>query len=160
MAREADPADHAYIVPAFSGLGAPYWQADAEAAIIGMRRTTGQKEIVKAGLSAIAYQITDVVKLMQQAADLSDVELRVDGGPTRNGWLMQFQSDITNAVLRVPQAEELSAIGVAYAAGLSIGLYDEDIFSKTVYKTFCPQMQQEERDALYQSWLDAVKRVL
>ena len=160
MAREADPADHAYIVPAFSGLGAPYWQANAEAAIIGMRRTTGQKEIVKAGLSAIAYQITDVVKLMQQAASLPDVELRVDGGPTRNSWLMQFQSDITNAVLRVPQAEELSAIGAAYAAGLSIGLYDEDIFSKTVYKTFCPQMEQQDRDTLYQGWLDAVKRVL
>jgi len=160
MAREADPADHAYIVPAFSGLGAPYWQANAEAAIIGMRRTTGQKEIVKAGLSAIAYQITDVVRLMQQDADLPDVELRVDGGPTRNSWLMQFQSDITNAVLRVPQVEELSAIGAAYAAGLSIGLYDEDIFNKTIYQTFHPQMEQQERNTLYQGWLDAVKRVL
>ncbi len=160
LARAADPADHAYVVPAFSGLGAPYWRSDAEAAIIGMRRTTGRKEIVKAGLSCIAYQIADVVKLMQQEASIEEIELRVDGGPTRNSWLMQFQSDILHAELRVPQAEELSAIGAAYAAGLSTGVYSKDIFSKTVYKTFRPEMAEDERNRLYQGWQDAVKRVL
>jgi glycerol kinase len=160
LAREADPADHAYVVPAFSGLGAPYWRSDAEAAIIGMRRTTGRKEIVKAGLSCIAYQIADVVKLMQKETAIDKVELRVDGGPTRNSWLMQFQSDILNAELRVPEAEELSAIGAAYAAGLSTGVYPEDIFTKTAYKAFHPSMTEERRTRLYQGWQDAVKRVL
>lgn len=160
MARAANPADRTYLVPAFSGLGAPYWRSDVSAAIIGMSRTTGRNEVVRAGLSCIAYQIADIVLLMQKEAGIDHIELRVDGGPTRNGWLMQFQSDILACPVMVPQAEELSGIGAAYAAGLGVGLYGEEVFSRAVYKPFHPQMDQEERDTLYQGWKSAVDSIL
>ena len=160
MARAANPADRTYLVPAFSGLGAPYWRSDVSAAIIGMSRTTGRNEVVRAGLSCIAYQIADIVLLMQKEAGIDHIELRVDGGPTRNGWLMQFQSDILACPVMVPQAEELSGIGAAYAAGLGVGLYGEEVFSRAVYQPFNPQMEQEERTALYRGWKAAVDSIL
>ena len=128
LAEQANPSDKTYLVPAFSGLGAPYWRSDVSAAFIGMSRTTGRAELVRAGLEAIAYQITDIVLLMQQEAGIPQVELRVDGGPSRNGWLMQFQSDMLRCPVLVPEAEELSCVGVAYAAGMALGMYGEDIF--------------------------------
>ena len=160
MARAANPADRTYLVPAFSGLGAPYWRSDVSAAIIGMSRTTGRNEVVRAGLACIAYQIADIVLLMQKEAGIDHIELRVDGGPTRNGWLMQFQSDILACPVMVPQAEELSGIGAAYAAGLGVGLYGEEVFSRAVYQPFNPQMEQEERTALYRGWKAAVDSIL
>ena len=84
----------------------------------------------------------------------------MDGGPTRNGWLMQFQSDILACPVMVPQAEELSGIGAAYAAGLGVGLYGEEVFSRAVYQPFNPQMEQEERTALYRGWKAAVDSIL
>ena len=93
-----------------------------------MSRTTGRAELVRAGLEAIAYQITDIVQLMQQEANIPEIELRVDGGPSRNKWLMQFQSDMLKSPVLVPEAEELSCVGVAYAAGMALGLYDDSIF--------------------------------
>ena len=159
IARSANPGDHTYLVPAFSGLGAPYWDSDARAAFIGMSRTTGQAELVKAGLDSIAYQITDIVKAMGETASLPIGELRVDGGPTGNAYLMQFQSDLLGIPVRVPDSEELSGIGAAYAAGLSEGIFTDEVFHVLKRSSYLPQMAAEERDEKYAGWKDAVRRV-
>lgn len=160
MAKAANPQDRTYLVPAFSGLGAPYWRSDVSAAFVGMSRTSGRKELVKAGVEAIAYQITDVVQLMQKQAGIAEVELRVDGGPTRNKWLMQFQSDMLGCPVMVPSAEELSAMGAAYAAGLGLGLYTKDVFSNTKYERYAPRMAEEDRKKKYEGWKAAVQTIL
>lgn len=125
LARRAIKEDKLYLVPAFSGLGAPYWDSEAKASIVGMSRTTKKAEFVRAALECIAYQITDIVNAMSEDAEISVKQLCVDGGPTRNSYLMQFQSDILGASVLVPNAEELSAIGPAYAAGYRLGLWGE-----------------------------------
>ena len=156
LARAAHPEDTAYLVPAFSGLGAPYWNSGARAILCGMTRTTGRNEIVRAALNCIAFQITDIVKAMAAGSGAEVSELRVDGGPTRNGYLMQFQSDLLNIPVRIPEAEELSGIGAAYAAGLAAGLFDESVFDRAGRKEFLPRMDAAERDRQYRGWLDAV----
>ena len=160
LAEQANPQDKNYLVPAFSGLGAPYWRSDASAAFIGMSRTTGRAELVRAGLEAIAYQITDIVQLMQQEASIPQIELRVDGGPSRNGWLMQFQSDMLNSPVLVPEAEELSCVGVAYAAGMALGMYNDSIFENNRYFRYEPKMDEAARQEKHAGWKDAVRRVL
>ncbi len=160
LAMAANPQDKTYLVPAFSGLGAPYWRSDVSAAFVGMNRTTGRAELVKAGLESIAYQITDVVKLMQQEAAIDRVELRVDGGPTRNRWLMQFQSDILDCPVMVPATEELSGMGAAYAAGLGAGLYTDAVFSQNCYTRFEPEMEAAQRTQKYGGWKAAVQTIL
>ncbi len=160
LAKEAVSDDSLYLIPAFSGLGAPYWDSHASAAIVGMTRTTGKAEVVRAGVECIAYQITDIVKAMSEDAGVTVSELRVDGGPTRNAYLMQFQSDIAEANVQVPDSEELSGIGPAYAAGLALGVWDERIFEKLKRVKYEPKMDRELRDSKYQGWLSAVHRVL
>ena len=160
LAKRANPADHTYLVPAFSGLGAPYWRSDVSAAFISMSRTTGRAELVKAGLCSIAYQIADIVELMKEASGIHEVELRVDGGPTKNSFLMQFQSDILNSRIRVPEVEELSGLGAAYAAGLGAGIYDESLFGNLRSREYLPAMGPEEREEKLKGWTAAVKMVL
>lgn len=161
LARQANPADRTYLVPGFTGLGAPYWRSDVSAMIYGMTRTTGKAEIVKAGLSSIAYQIADIVSIMKEAASIEAVELRVDGGPTKNKWLMQFQSDILDSSIYVPKAEELSGIGAAYAAGIGAGIYCEDeIFASISRTKYLPKMNEQERKNKYEGWKNAVNMVL
>lgn len=161
LAREANPTDTAYLVPAFSGLGAPYWDSDAKAVLYGMTRTTRRPEIVKAGLESIVYQITDVLEAMEQESGISIEELRVDGGPTRNGYLMQFQSDLAQIPVRVPSAEELSGIGAAYAAGLAAGIYGMDsLFDHFGRTKFLPLMPKQDRDQKYRGWQKAVEKAL
>lgn len=161
LAREANPMDTAYLVPAFSGLGAPYWDSDAKAVLYGMTRTTRRPEIVKAGLESIVYQITDVLTAMEQESGISIEELRVDGGPTRNGYLMQFQSDLAQIPVRVPSAEELSGIGAAYAAGLAAGIYEMDsLFDHFGRTKFLPLMPKQDRDQKYGGWQKAVEKAL
>lgn len=161
LAARANPADRTYLVPGFSGLGAPYWRSDVSAMFCGMSRTTGRAELVRAGLSSIAYQIADIVLLMKEAAGIPEVELRVDGGPTRNRWLMQFQSDILNSRVEVPQAEELSGIGAAYAAGIGAGVYSaKELFARIERTEFSPEMGSGEREEKYRGWQDAVGMVL
>ena len=157
-ARAANPADGAYLVPAFSGLGAPYWDSGAKAILCGMSRTTGKNEIIRAALDCIAYQIADIVKAMKQSAGLSIHDLRVDGGPTRNAYLMQFQSDLLNISVRVPDAEELSGIGAAYAAGLAAGLSDQPVFGRLKRTSYDPQMPPEIRKKKTVGWQEAVNR--
>lgn len=161
MAKNAAAEDKTYLVPAFSGLGAPYWDSEARASLSGMSRTTGRNEIVRAALDCIAYQITDILMAMSEDAGVSIEELRVDGGPTRNQYLMQFQSDIAGIQVSIPPAEELSAIGAAYCAGISLGFYKKDeLFQKENRTIYLPSMNQEKRDSLYAGWKEAVNSVL
>ncbi len=159
LAKSAHPDDRTYLVPAFSGLGAPYWDSRAAAMICGMTRTTGKAEVVRAALDCIAYQITDIISIMSEASGIPIGELRVDGGPTRNGYLMQLQSDLLGIPVRIPDSEELSGIGAAYAAGLSAGLYDEQVFSVLKRTGYEPDMDEEERKSKIRGWKDAVQMV-
>lgn len=161
LALESNPKDHTYLVPAFTGLGAPYWDSVAEGILTGMTRTTKRAEIVRAGLDCIAYQITDVVKAMSEESGIAIGELRVDGGPTKNKYLMQFQSDIADVAVQVPSAEELSGIGAAYAAGIAVGIYNrEEVFGQMSRTKFSPKMDASERNEKYQGWKKAVAQVL
>lgn len=161
LAFAANADDGTYLVPAFTGLGAPYWKERAAASISGMTRTTKKPEIVKAALDCIAYQITDLVHAMEKDTGIDMPELRVDGGPTRNRYLMQFQSDIAGIPVSVPDAEELSGIGAAYMAGISAGLYHPDrLFSNLRRHIYEPKMGDEVRNKKYIGWKRAVGNVL
>ncbi|MDR3144904.1 MAG: glycerol kinase GlpK [Treponema sp.] len=159
VAAAANPADTSYLVPAFSGLGAPHWVSGAKACLCGMTRNTGRAEIVRAAEESIAYQITDVVRAMGEESAVSLRELQVDGGPTRDSFLMQFQSDILNLPLSVPGHEELSATGVAYLAGITLGLYSAAVFSRIPRTRYEPRMDDASRGRRYRGWQDALRMV-
>ncbi len=160
LAIEALKNDSLYLVPAFTGLGAPYWDSKAKASIVGMDRTTGKNEIVRAALECIAYQIMDIIRAMEEDSGILVKEIRVDGGPTRNSYLMQFQSDILDAIVQVPKREELSGTGVAYMAGLALGIWDETVFYKVKYKPYYSTMEQGIRLSKIAGWKNAVKTIL
>ncbi len=160
LAAQANPEDTTYLVPAFSGLGAPYWDSEAKACICGMTRNTGKAEIVKAAEECIAYQITDLVLLMQQESGMPVTELRVDGGPTKDRFLMQFQSDMLSIPVAVPHNEELSGIGAAYAAGFALGIWDKSVYEKEQRTRYTASMTDETRQKRYDGWKQAVKSVL
>ena len=155
---EANPDDTTYLVPAFTGLGAPYWSASARAAFLGMSRTTGKPELVKAALESIAYQVTGVLEAMQEDAGIRLSELRVDGGATANPYLMQFQSDIAGVRIRVPGEEALSALGTAQLAARSAGILPGPA-GPEVRKIYMPEMEVSRREYLYEGWKKAVKKV-
>ena len=159
LALQANPNDQTYLVPAFSGLGAPYWDSNARAALVGMSRTTGRNEIVRASLDCIAHQIADVVYAMVESTGTPLCELRVDGGPTRNQYLMQLQSDLLGIPVRIPDSEELSGIGAAYTAGLSVGLYNEKVFQTLKRISYQPTMDAQTRDEKLNGWHNAVAAV-
>lgn len=161
FAKQANPKDHSYFVPAFTGLGAPYWDSKAEGILCGMTRTTGRAEVIRDALQCIAYQITDVLRAMEEDAGIPVAELRTDGGPTRNKWLMRFQSDIAEVPVRVSAVEELSGMGAAYAAGISAGVYQKKkLFCNRPSEDYHPQMQRETSEEFYAGWKKAVQRVL
>ncbi|MCM1304452.1 MAG: glycerol kinase GlpK [Lachnospiraceae bacterium] len=161
LAFKANPRDTAYLVPAFTGLGAPYWKEKAKACICGMSRTTGKAELVKAGLECTAYQIMDLTEVMERDTGTKIRELCADGGPAKNTYLMQFQSNLLQGAVKVPEAEELSGIGAAYMAGISAGVYREDeIFGNQERKTYLPKMEKALRDEKYVGWKEAVESVL
>lgn len=160
LAWKANPLDHTYLVPAFSGLGAPYWRSDVSAAFLGMSRTTGRAELVRAGLSSIAYQISDVVGIMKEAAGIDTVELRVDGGPTKNSWLMQFQSDMLDSKVLASEVEEISGLGAACMAGLGAGIYKDFLVNRVKRTEYTPKMDQNERQVKYEGWKQALNMVL
>lgn len=159
LCEEAKKEDDLYLIPAFTGLGAPYWKSNAKAVLTGITRTTGKAEIVRAGIECIAYQITDVVRAMEADAGEKIHDLRVDGGPTKNGYLMQFQSDILGNRVLVPEAEELSGIGAAYAAGIAMGIYDRGIFDAMKRTAWEPKMDVAVRDRKYSGWTTAVEKI-
>ncbi len=161
LARAANPQDVTYFVPAFTGLGAPYWDSRATGMFTGITRITGRAELVKAGLECIAYQITDLLRLMNRETGMRIETLMADGGPTASDYLMQLQSDLTGARVGVPELQELSGMGAAYAAGIAIGLYDEThIFDHVSHTVYAPAMGEEERTRRYDGWQSAVRQVL
>ena len=160
LAEQAAADDPLYLVPAFSGLGAPYWDSRATAMLTGMTRTTGRAEVVRAGLECIAYQIQDVIEAMSEDSQVKVHELRVDGGPTKNAYLMQFQSDIAGIDVQVPDSDELSGMGPAYAAGMALGLWDQTVFEKLNRKKYALKMDAELRNKKYEGWKKAVEKVL
>lgn len=163
MASSLADNEGVYLVPAFVGMGAPYWDPHARAAIIGLSRGAGKAHIARAALESIAYQIRDAFELMQQASGVRLTELRADGGASENRWLMQFQSDILQAdVVRSP-VPELSAIGSAYMGGLGMNYWRslEEITSRLATgDVFKPEQQRKVGDRYYGGWKQAVAKVL
>lgn len=158
LAREAHPQDRTCLVPAFSGLGAPYWRSDVSAMFYGMSRTTGRAELARAGLACIAHQIADIVALMTEEVSVRNIELRADGGPTKNRWLMQFQSDLLDCPVRVSEVEELSGTGAAYATGIGVGVYrEEELFSGLTGRQYSPDMDEKTRRVKLADWKHAVR---
>lgn len=150
-----------YLVPAFVGLGAPYWDNEARACICGMGRNTTKAHVVRAALESIAYQIKDLIDLMIERSGIELKELRVDGGPTRNEFLMQFQTDILQKTVVRSAIEEISALGSAFLAGLAVGLWknlNEIEKLRVVDKAFNNRMAIGEIERLYNGWRSAVNR--
>ncbi len=160
VAASANPNDETYLVPAFSGLGAPYWESKAKAVICNMSRHTGKAEIVRAAEECIAYQIADIINLMSSESGIALKELRVDGGPTRDPYLMQFQSDILDMTVQVPDTEELSGVGAAYAAGIAAGIFDTAVFAQVSRQAYNPMMSPERRAKCRSGWKKSVDMVL
>ena len=159
LAKDSNQYDKSYFVPAFSGLGAPYWDSEATAIFTGITRTTGKNEFIRAGLDAIAYQIGDIIRLMREEAGMPVLALRADGGPTKNEYLMQFQADILQTPVWVSAVEEISGLGVAYAAGLAAGIYQpEGIFNNRIFQEYTPHMEEEEQFEKYKGWQRAVEQ--
>jgi glycerol kinase len=168
LAEQADRGQRLYLVPAFTGLGAPYWDAEARGAIYGLTRNTGPAEIARAALESIGYQTRDLMEAM--AADMGadhggagKAVLRVDGGMSASGWTMQFLADILGASVDRPKVQETTALGAAWLAGMRAGLYPAQAgfaASWALERRFEPQMEQRARDAAYAGWKDAVRRTL
>ncbi|MCB9040672.1 MAG: glycerol kinase GlpK [Lewinellaceae bacterium] len=162
FAMKVPHTDGVYVVPAFAGLGAPYWDMYARGAILGLTRGTTKAHLIRATLESLAYQTRDVLDAMEKDSGLSLKTLRVDGGASANGLLMQFQADILGANVERPRIIETTALGAAYLAGLAVGYWKpEDITNKwQLDATFVPDMQEEERGSLYRGWQKAVKRAM
>lgn len=161
LAIKANKADEAFFVPAFTGLGAPYWKPDAKGCLTGITRTTGRNEIVKACLECIGYQITDLIKIMREESNEDIRVINVDGGPTSNKYLMRFQSDIADINVRIPELKELSALGVAFMAGIKMGIYDSNqIFDGIKYEEYSPSADNDLRNKKYEGWKKAVNQVI
>ncbi len=164
MARQADPEQDVYLVPAFTGLGAPYWDAECRGAIFGLTRGTGPNELARAALEAVCYQTRDLITAMKQDWPTDyQTTLRVDGGMVTSNWTMQFLADMINADVDRPQILETTALGAAYLAGLKAGLVpDIKTISQNwkLQRTFSSQMDTKTRARKYAGWKDAVSRTL
>lgn len=162
FARKAADTAGVYVVPAFTGLGAPHWDMNARGAILGLTRGSGRNHIIRAALESIAYQTADVLRAMEEDAGIPLRELRVDGGASANGFLMQFQADIMDRPLRRPMIRETTALGAAYLAGLATGVWkslDDVRGSWTLDRLYEPAMGAEKREKLLRGWHEAVNRV-
>ena len=161
FARKVRDNGGVYVVPAFTGLGAPYWDMYARGAIFGLTRGTGRNHIIRAALESIAYQTCDVLHAMEEDTGLPLRELRVDGGASANNFLMQFQADIVDRTIRRPMIRETTALGAAYLAGLATGVWRDldDIRSQwTLDRLYEPQMPAGQRETLLAGWHKAVGR--
>lgn len=160
LAKSVPDANGCYVVPAFVGLGAPYWDQYARGAIVGLTRGVNRNHIVRATLESIAYQVNDVLMAMQEDSGMPITSLRVDGGACDNDFLMQFQADILNTSVVRPYCIETTAMGAAYLAGLAVGYWHgkaEILANHVIAAEFKPQMGQAKRESLLQGWHNAVK---
>lgn len=163
LANSVPDSNGVYVVPAFTGLGAPYWNAYARGAVFGLSRGANRAHFVRATLESLAYQSLDVIRAMEEDAEISVTSLRVDGGASANDFLLQFQSDILNGEIIRPKVAETTALGAAYLAGLAVGYYqdvDEIQSNWQRDKEFTPQFEAEKRNRLYAGWKDCVKRII
>lgn len=151
-----------YVVPAFAGLGAPYWDMYARGAIFGLTRGTNKSHLIRATLESLAYQTRDVLDAMTKDSKVKLTSLRVDGGASANNLLMQFQSDILGSEVERPKVIETTALGAAYLAGIAVGFWKKNEISKNrqTDKKFKAKMKNEEREKLYKGWQKAVKRTM
>ena len=163
FATKVDDSLGVYVVPAFVGLGAPYWDMYARGAILGLTRGTTINHIIRATLESIAYQTRDVLELMHNECGIELCELRVDGGACANNFLMQFQADILDVPVERPEIIETTALGAAYLAGLAVGFWkDQSMIAerRKVNRKFTPGMNEDKRKELYDNWKKAVKRAM
>lgn len=160
LAKSVSDSNGCYVVPAFVGLGAPYWDQYARGAIVGLTRGVNRCHIIRATLESIAYQINDVLQAMQEDSKMSISSLRVDGGACNNDFLMQFQADILNTPVVRPHCVETTAMGAAYLAGLAVGYWknQEEIRQNHIIAAeFTPHMGEAKRSCLLQGWHNAIK---
>lgn len=160
LALQVKDSQDIYVVPAFAGLGAPYWDMYARGAIFGLTRDTSRAHIVKATLESLAYQTKDVLEAMKQDSGLDLSTLKVDGGAVANDFLMQFQADILGVPVERPQVIETTAMGAAYLAGIHIGIWaQQDVTqNRRIDKVFEPQMGKDQQIILYKGWKKAIQR--
>lgn len=162
MAHQLSSNQGVYLVPAFTGLGAPYWNPEARGALFGLTRDTGVEQIVRATLESVAFQTYDLFKAMADDG-VTPTRVRVDGGMVQNNWLCQFLADILNIPVQRPVQTETTALGAAYLAGLQCGVYknhDDLIANWKVDREFTPSMDSEVRDQLLAGWKTAVAGVI
>lgn len=158
-AGRVDSTDGVYVVPAFVGLGTPYWDSEAKGAIFGLTRGTSKEHLIRATLESLAYQTLDVLQAMEANSSIELATLRVDGGAVQNNFLMQFQSDMLGVPVECPQVSETTALGAAYLAGLAVGYWEsrEEIGSLwSIERDFQPTLPKERREELYAGWKAAI----
>ncbi|PCF65020.1 glycerol kinase [Staphylococcus intermedius] len=159
-AKRVDSTEGVYVVPAFVGLGTPYWDSDARGAIFGLTRGTEKEHFIRATLESLCYQTRDVIEAMAQDSGIDVNSLRVDGGAVKNNFLMQFQADLLNIEVERPEINETTALGAAYLAGIATGFWkDKSEIQKhwKLEKAFEPEMDQKESNRLYKGWKKAVE---
>ncbi|MEN2450548.1 FGGY-family carbohydrate kinase, partial [Bacillus sp. JR_15] len=159
-AERVESTDGVYVVPAFVGLGTPYWDSDVRGAVFGLTRGTSKEHFVRATLESLAYQTKDVLDAMEKDSNISLKTLRVDGGAVKNDFLMGFQSDLLDVPVERPEINETTALGAAYLAGIAVGFWNDrsDIAKQwNLDKRFEPKMEEGSRDSLYSGWKKAVK---
>ncbi|WP_332645222.1 glycerol kinase GlpK [Lysinibacillus sp. 54212] len=159
-ATKVEDADGVYVVPAFVGLGTPYWDSDVRGAVFGLTRGTSKEHFVRATLESLAYQTRDVLDAMQSDSGIDLKTLRVDGGAVTNDFLMQFQADILNVPVDRPAVNETTALGAAYLAGLAVGFWEDQQSLQAHWQLdqkFDPEMEEDRREQLFSGWHKAVK---
>jgi glycerol kinase len=162
-ASRVDSTDGVYLVPAFVGLGTPYWDSDVRGAMFGVTRGTTKEHFIRATLESLAYQTRDVLSAMEADSDIQVKTLRADGGAVRNNFLMQFQGDILNVPVERPVVNETTALGAAYLAGLAVGFWkDQNEIAEqwSLDRSFEPKMEENQRENLYKGWKKAVKATM
>ncbi|MBL7779564.1 MAG: glycerol kinase, partial [Saprospiraceae bacterium] len=160
FARSIDSSEGVYVVPAFVGLGTPYWDSEVRGAIFGLTRGSSRSHLIRATLESVAYQTKDVLDVMERDSGIQLKALRVDGGMVANNFLMQFQSDTLRVEVERPKVQETTALGAAYLAGLAVGYWEnkEDIAQNwQLDRAFKPEMPAEQATKNYAGWLKAVE---
>ncbi|HAL01621.1 MAG TPA: glycerol kinase, partial [Exiguobacterium sp.] len=162
-ATRVTSSDGVYVVPAFVGLGTPYWDSDVRGAVFGLTRGTEKEHFIRATLESLAYQTRDVLTAMEQDSGIELKTLRVDGGAVANNFLMQFQSDILGVPVDRPEINETTALGAAYLAGLAVGYWKDKAEIKQQWKLdhqFKPEMKEDDREQRYAGWQKAVEATM